>query len=114
MKNETLKEVNEYAKAHQQQKKWKMIMMCLAAIVVCCTAYVLILPAVTLEKQSCKIPEHTHSGKCYAQGDDNVKKTMICSAESLNLHKHTNGCYDSEGKLICGYSDFVVHTHDSS
>ncbi|MFR7475695.1 LPXTG cell wall anchor domain-containing protein [Frisingicoccus sp.] len=114
MKNETLKKVNEYAKAHQQRKKWKMIMMCLAAIVVCCTAYVLILPAVTLEKQSCKIPEHTHSGKCYAQGDDNAKKTMICSAESLNLHKHTNGCYDSEGKLICGYSDFVVHTHDSS
>ena len=41
-------------------------MTCLAAVVVFCTVYALILPAITLEKQDCTLPEHTHTEDCYA------------------------------------------------
>lgn len=35
-----------------RQKRWRRIMLCLSCIVVFCTAYVLILPAITLEKKT--------------------------------------------------------------
>lgn len=27
------------------------------------------------------------------------------------IHEHVDGCYNGENNLICGYADFVVHTH---
>ena len=41
-------------------------MTCLAAVVVFCTVYALILPAITFEKEDCALPEHTHTEDCYA------------------------------------------------
>ena len=41
-------------------------MTCLAAVVVFCTVYALILPAITFEKEDCTLPEHTHTEDCYA------------------------------------------------
>ena len=35
-----------------RQKRWRRIMLCLSCIVVFCTAYVLILPAITLERKT--------------------------------------------------------------
>ena len=35
-----------------RQKRWRRIMLCLSCIVVFCTIYVLILPAITLEKKT--------------------------------------------------------------
>ena len=88
-------------------------MTCLAAVVVFCTTYALILPAITMEKQ-CEIPEHTHSEACYTQVTDLEKQVPVCSRDSLELHSHTESCYDGDRTLICGYADFVVHTHDSA
>lgn len=87
-------------------------MTCLAAVVVFCTTYALILPALTMEKQ-CDIPEHTHSEACYTQVTSIIKEVPICTSESLNIHKHTASCYNGDGELVCGYADFVVHQHDS-
>lgn len=33
-------------------KRWRQIMLCLSCVVVFCTVYVLILPAITLEKKT--------------------------------------------------------------
>ena len=84
----------------------------LAGVVVFCTTYALILPAITLEKQ-CDIPEHTHTDACYAQVTSVEKRVPVCSAETLEIHRHTADCYDADGNPTCGYADFVVHSHDS-
>ena len=31
---------------------------------------------------------------------------------TLEVHQHTDECYDDEGNVTCGQADFVVHTHN--
>ncbi|MGM9660455.1 MAG: hypothetical protein ACI3WQ_07635 [Faecousia sp.] len=89
-------------------------MTSLACVVVFCTVYALILPAITLEKSGCELPEHTHTQECYTQVTSIQKTVPVCDADTRNLHRHTSDCYDGVGSLTCGYADFVVHRHDSS
>ena len=51
MKKEVLQDAERYAKAHKRKKRWHKVVTCLAAVVVFCTTYALILPAITLEMQ---------------------------------------------------------------
>ena len=61
-------------------------MLCLSCIVVFCTVYVLILPAITLErKTTCGQEEHVHTEECYS-----VEGQLICGREE---HLHTETCY---------------------
>ncbi|MFQ9826685.1 MAG: SpaA isopeptide-forming pilin-related protein [Oscillospiraceae bacterium] len=101
-------------KAHKRKKSWYRVVTGLACVVVFCTVYALILPAITMEKGACEIPEHTHSEACYTQVTSATRTEPVCTIESLNLHQHDDTCYDSEGNLTCGYADFVVHQHDSA
>ena len=113
MKQDALQAAEKYTKAHQRKKRWYRGVIGLACVVVFCTVYALILPAITMEKGACKIPEHTHSEACYTQVTSVTRTKQVCTIESLNLHQHDETCYDSEGNLTCGYADLVVHRHDS-
>lgn len=113
MKKDALRGAEKYTKEHQRKKRWYRVVTCLACVVVFCTVYALILPAITLEKGACEIPEHTHSEACYTQVTS-TRTEPVCTIESLNLHQHDDTCYDSEGNLTCGYADFVVHRHDAT
>ena len=67
-------------------KRWRKVMMCLSCIVVFCTVYVLILPAITLErKTTCGQEEHSHTEECYS-----ADSQLICGREE---HLHTEICY---------------------
>ena len=114
MKKDALQGAEKYTKAHQRKKRWYRVVTGLACLVVFCTVYALILPAITMEKGACEIPEHTHSEACYTQVTSATRTEPVCTIESLNLHQHDDTCYDSEGNLTCGYADFVVHQHDSA
>lgn len=114
MKHGALQGAEKYTKAHQRKKRWYRVVTGLACVVVFCTVYALILPAITMEKGACEIPEHTHSEACYTQVTSATRTEPVCTIESLNLHQHDDTCYDSEGNLTCGYADFVVHQHDSA
>ena len=114
MKHGALQSAEKYTKAHQRKKRWYRVVTGLACVVVFCTVYALILPAITMEKGACEIPEHTHSEACYTQVTSATRIEPVCTIESLNLHQHDDTCYDSEGNLTCGYADFVVHQHDSA
>lgn len=114
MKKDDLQGAEKYTKAHQRKKRWYRVVTGLACVVVFCTVYALILPAITMEKGACEIPEHTHSEACYTQVTSATRTEPVCTIESLNLHQHDDTCYDSEGNLTCGYADFVVHQHDSA
>lgn len=111
MKDANLQNAEKYTKAHQRRKRWRQVVTALAAVVVFCTTYALILPAITLEKE-CQIPEHVHSDACYQQ-ETVTKQVPVCTLETLNIHQHTKECWDDEKNLICGYADYVVHEHDS-
>ena len=112
MRYDVLRDAEKYTKVHKRKRLRHRVVTVLAGVVVFCTTYALILPAITLEKQ-CDIPEHTHTDACYAQVTSVEKRVPMCSAETLEIHQHTADCYDADGNLTCGYADFVVHSHDS-
>ena len=112
MKYDVLRGAEKYTKVHKRKRLRHRVVTVLAGVVVFCTTYALILPAITLEKQ-CGIPEHTHTDACYAQVTSVEKRVPVCSAETLEIHRHTADCYDADGNPRCGYADFVVHSHDS-
>lgn len=112
MKYDVLRDAEKYTKVHKRKRLRHRVVTVLAGVVVFCTTYALILPAITLEKQ-CDIPEHTHTDACYAQVTSVEKRVPVCSAKTLEIHRHTADCYDANGNPTCGYAEFVVHSHDS-
>jgi len=101
-----LQDAEPYASAHRHKRRWYQVMTCLAAAVVFCTTYALILPAITLEKQ-CEIPEHTHTEACYTS----VQGDLICTQSTEPQHTHTEECYQETQDLVCGMSESTGHTH---
>ena len=112
MRQDVLRNAEKYTKVHKRKRLRHRVVTALAGVVVFCTTYALILPAITLEKR-CDIPEHTHTDACYAQVTSVEKRVPVCSAKTLEIHQHTADCYDANGNPTCGYADFVVHSHDS-
>ena len=112
MRYDVLRDAEKYTKVHKRKRLRHRVVTVLAGVVVFCTTYALILPAITLEKQ-CDIPEHTHTDACYAQVTSVEKRVPVCSAKTLEIHRHTADCYDADGNPTCGYAEFVVHSHDS-
>lgn len=88
MKRNIMNEAEKLIKAHRRKKRWYQAVTCLAGIVVFCTVYSLILPAITMEKYQCGIEEHTHTQECY-----DAEGSLICGLEE---HVHTDACVRSE------------------
>lgn len=87
MKDEILQDAVRLLKTRQLKRKWQMAVMGLAALVVLFTIYILILPASTMTDTS---------------------QVLDCS---LNVHEHTDDCYDTEGNLTCGRLEGTEHVH---
>ena len=67
-------------------KRWRKMILCLSCVVVFCTVYALILPALTLERKTiCGQEEHLHTEACYSTDGQ-----LICGKEE---HTHTETCY---------------------
>lgn len=114
MESPLRKQVKSILKDHRKRMIWLRAVSALAIVVVFVTTYMLILPAVTMEnKAQCGITEHTHDASCYTSVYEPGDRKLTCTLEGLNLHKHTGSCYNSEGRLICGYADYVVHKHNA-
>ena len=74
----------------------------LSCVVVFCTTYALVLPAITEEaKAYCHVPEHHHTLECY-------QTIQTCSQHE---HTHDDFCSDENGNLICTQAE---HSHDDS
>ncbi len=113
MQNVVIKDATAAVAKNRRKSIWKRIVSVLACIVVFCTTYALILPALTLERTpECGLEEHTHTEACYIKHEANAKQALMCDAETLALHQHTPACFDMDGRCICGYSDFVLHSHN--
>lgn len=62
------------------------MILCLSCVVVFCTVYALILPAITLERKTvCGQEEHSHTEDCYANDGQ-----LTCGKTE---HTHTESCY---------------------
>lgn len=101
-----LHNVGKYAARRKRNRIWRSIVTGIAGVVVFCTTYALILPAITLETQEyiCGQEAHTHGPECYQ---------LTCGLEEIFSHTHSDECYDGQ-TLICTLEERTVHHHTAS
>lgn len=112
MKSTLQQMIHMFYKEHKNKVNWQKVVSVMMAIVVFCTTYALILPAITMEQTYyCGYEEHQHTKECYSS---NTQSTLICSTEQKTLHTHEGLCYDAAGNLICNLPVLIEHIHNDS
>lgn len=77
MRKKMSAEVNKYIGKKRRRRMWRRVVAALACVVIFCTVYALILPAIALEGEKevyCGYEEHQHTDECYETG-------LICQLE---------------------------------
>ncbi|WP_289184135.1 hypothetical protein, partial [uncultured Dubosiella sp.] len=96
-------------KENKKKRSWKRVVSILSGVVVFCTTYALILPAVTMSKETyCGMEAHVHTEACYRS------QTPLCGEEEGEPnegHVHDETCYEEVRNLICGLEESETHIH---
>ena len=114
MEERVLNLKDQIGKKRRFRKYWKNIFTALAVVVVFCTTYALILPAISQERKVyCGQERHVHGEGCYVN-------ELICGlsdeapAENpdVEYHQHSEEeCYTTTTNLICPLESSKGHTH---
>lgn len=123
-----------YSARHRRNRIWKKLVTALGCLVVFCTTYALILPAITMERETvCGLSEHVHTDSCYSRqrgalvctlaeseghthtgACKGTKRVLSCTTPESDGHTHGEGCYDAEGVLTCTQPETQGHRHSDS
>ena len=123
-----------YSARHRRNRIWKKLVTALGCLVVFCTTYALILPAITMERETvCGLSEHVHTDSCYSRqrgalvctlaeseghthtdACKGTKRVLSCTTPESDGHTHGEGCYDAEGVLTCTLPETQGHHHSDS
>lgn len=97
----------------KRRQWWHRIVQAMVAIVVFCTTYALILPAITMERETvCGMNAHEHGADCYALQEQSLPQCTFSVPEgAVLLHVHNEACYTAEGILWCTLSERSSHKH---
>lgn len=102
-----LHEAMKLNKERKRKKRWQQVVSIMASVVVFCTTYALILPAITMEKDPvCGQEAHEHEDACF---ELLAESRLECAFQS---HQHTDACRDAMQNLICGYGAVILHSHN--
>lgn len=124
----------DYRARHRRNRIWKKLVTALGCLVVFCTTYALILPAITMERETvCGLSEHVHTDSCYSRqrgalictlaeseghthtdACKGTKRMLSCTTPESDGHTHGEGCYDAEGVLTCTQPETQGHHHSDS
>lgn len=103
---------------HQRKRRGRQVLTVLAAIVVFCTVYALMMPAVTMSNQViCGMEAHVHSEDCWTVELSGPRPELVCDAMDYSgvvIHQHNSFCYDEYGELICKLPEVELHVHDEN
>lgn len=81
----------KYARKHRRKKRWYRVVTCLAAVVVFCTTYALILPAITLERTT---PETAEAATADEMSTDNMSDIVADVDEGVDSQAKMDGVAD--------------------
>ena len=114
MKKDLQQQVTHMKQSKKHRKGWQAFVRMLALCVVFCTTYVLVLPAITMQREPiCGVAEHTHSEECWSQSSAELRGCGIPEGVVI-LHQHNELCRNEAGELICTLAEKSLHTHDES
>ena len=116
MKNSLLQRAAQFYQNRRRKQLWYRAVSGMACVVVFCTVYALILPAITLEKEPvCGLEEHSHTEECYTTETVWPSTEYLCAEELagfVTVHTHDRTCYDRNGDLVCPLPQIREHAHD--
>lgn len=108
MRKEERRRIARYVRRSQYRNLWRRIVRAMACVVVFCTTYALILPAITIEQQYyCGKEAHSHTEEC---GILHSSTSFVCSPGQV-AHSHKGLCFTPEGELICPMEEMAEHIH---
>lgn len=115
MKQFLLSKAIKLNKERKQRKAWQKIVRGMASVVVFCTTYALILPAITMEQTyTCGLEDHTHEEACYETVHTYDWQCTYQAEDGVVVaHAHDAMCYDADGVLWCALEERPVHTHEA-
>ena len=81
------------SKTHRRKTLWQNFVRTMAMVVIFCTTYALILPAITMEPDLiCTLAEHTHTEGCW---ETSLEKELVCTVSDVETetHQHEEACW---------------------
>ena len=93
MQKGTLQGAKRYLARNRCHRIWKKVVGVLSCMVMLWTSYMLILPAITMEKTTyCGFEMHQHSSECYEKIPECDESVLTCGMEE---HTHEVSCYSN-------------------
>ena len=84
MERSHLTRAAKYLADLRRRTVWRKVVSLLSVMVVFCTVYALVLPAITMTRPTiCGQEEHTHTEQCYVRVPDSEGPTFYCG---MNEH----------------------------
>lgn len=115
MERSLLEKAADFMLAQRRHRCWQKVVSGMAAVVVFCTTYALILPAITMSTETvCGLEEHEHTDACWGTELKYPQSTMTCTLESAGtmvVHTHDELCCSEDGTLICTLPELAAHAH---
>ena len=108
-----LKQAAEILRKRKNDRRWQKIVLCLAVVAASGTILVLMTTGQALTKKGkvldCKLEVHEHTDECY-----NEEGELVCGYADFVIHEHNDDCYDADGNLVCTLPEIELHEHDAS
>ena len=116
MEKVLLQQAIKLNKERKHRQWWRQLVRIMAFVVVFCTTYALILPAITMTSDPvCGLEPHAHDQGCYAEQPEKVQICVLnVSEEDIVFHEHDELCYDRHGLLVCTLEEKIPHEHTNS
>lgn len=131
MERSHLTRAAKYLADLRRRTAWRKIVSFLSVMVVFCTVYALVLPAITMTRPTiCGQEEHRHDAACFAAAAEPAPidaavalPRQVCGLESVYpgllpeeragfiIHVHDESCYQ-DGMLICTLPEVSPHVHE--
>ena len=111
MESPILRQISKFLQDKKRYKRWLAVFVCLAVVVGFATTAALKMrgKAMTHDERvlACKLQVHQHTEACYDQ-----EKNIICGYADFVIHKHNDDCYDpNNGNLACTLPEVEAHQH---
>ena len=110
MDSPILRQISKFLQDKKRYRRWLAVFTCLALIVGFGTVAALKMRgrAMTQDEKvlACHLEVHQHSEPCYDQ-----EKNLICGYADYVVHVHNDDCYGKDGSLVCQLPQIETHTH---
>lgn len=108
-----LKQAAEILRKRKNSRRWQKMILCLAIVAAAGTIMILMTTGQALTKKGkvldCKLEVHEHTDECYDEDGE-----LVCGYADFVIHEHNEDCYDADGNLVCTLPEIELHEHDAS